>query len=144
MCFTLFPPVPWGLSRIGARSEGTANGTGVTVYTIDTGIDVDHVEFRKHGNAYASYTARGLKHTGDVDNDGHGTHVGAIVAGQNIGVAPGAEVHAVKACDIGGLCTLADLIDSLVWVCKLEHRHLQAVTGQSRPKVSHGHCCSTQ
>ncbi len=137
--YVLLVPVPWGLSRIGARSEGTDDGAGVKTFIVDTGIEVGHEGFRQ-GNAFWAYTSQGLIRTGNVDKDGHGTHVAGTVAGETTGVAPRAEVRAVKACNADGRCSLSDLIDSVTWVCGLEYRRLQDVTGLARPKVQHGHC----
>lgn len=107
------------------------------MFIIDTGIQVGHVEFHQ-GNVFQAYTTRGLIPTGNVDSNGHGTHVAGTVAGETTGVAPGAEVHAVKACDADGRCSLSDLIDGVTWVCGQEHRRLQHVTESSvKVKVQH-------
>ncbi len=132
------------MSRIRVCSKSTdnsLNGTGVEIYVVDTGIDVGHVEFsrRNRTNAFWAYTSQRLKSTGDVDKNGHGTHLAGTVAGETTGVAPGAEVHAVKACHDDGRCSLFDLIESVTWVCGPEFKRLQEVTGLARPKVQRGH-----
>ena len=126
------------MSRIRACSESTNNGSGVIIFVVDSGIDVAHVEFRRR-NAIWAYTAWHLKSTGDVDKNGHGTHLAGTVAGETTGVAPGAEVHAVKACNDDGHCSLFNLIEGVTWVCHENYLRLQDVTGLARPKVQRGH-----
>jgi len=80
-----------------------SSGAGVTVAVIDTGIDIDHVEFegRILNTSYNAYHREvGLEH---VDDDkGHGTHVASVIAaGDNglgvIGVAPQVDLLVIKA-----------------------------------------------
>ncbi|KAK9454448.1 peptidase S8/S53 domain-containing protein [Dipodascopsis uninucleata] len=108
---------PWGLARISHRPSlnfGTFNkylfdsegGEGVTAYVIDTGINVDHVDFE--GRALWGKTIP----SGDVDADGngHGTHCSGTVAGKKYGVAKKAKVVAVKVLKSNGSGTMADVI----------------------------------
>ncbi len=132
-------PGLWGLDRVGARTEGTGNGTGVKVFIVDTGIYDRHEEFHQGKDPWA-YISHGLTGTGKVDKDGHGTHMAGIVAGKTTGVAPGAEVHMVKGCNASDCCRLSDLIDSVTWVCGQKYMHLQDVTGLARPKVQRSDC----
>lgn len=80
-----------------------SSGDGVTVAIIDTGIDIDHVEFegRILDTSYNAYHRQvGLEH---VDDDkGHGTDVASVIAaGDNgigiIGVAPQVDLLVIKA-----------------------------------------------
>ena len=104
------------------------------VYVIDSGINVNHAEF-SHGNAKWDYTtSRNL--TRGVDENGHGTHIAAIIAGKNVGVAPEAEVFAIKACDERGRCSSFDLVIALTRVCGVILKELKNVTGLDRPKVN--------
>lgn len=74
----------WGLSRLGNPTAltSTANyrpfyhGCGVDIYVIDTGIDINHVEFqslpgypRKVANIYNAYGSV----SDNTDGNGHGT-----------------------------------------------------------------------
>jgi len=98
---------PWGLDRIrNSRELGAYNesynpaddnqalkGRGVHCYIVDTGVNLDHTEFR--GRSGRSFNA--IDHSSNAaDDQGHGTHVAAIVAGRTVGVAPGCIIHAVK------------------------------------------------
>jgi subtilisin family serine protease len=108
----------WGVAKIGADqvwAEGIT-GQGVTVATIDTGVDythpalVEHYRGNNHDGSFSHdynwWDPTGI--CGDVpcDNAGHGTHtMGTIVGGDlggplpDIGVAPGAEWIAAKGCE---------------------------------------------
>ncbi len=78
-----------------AHREGIT-GQGVLVGVLDTGCDVDHVEFRDRRVEFryvplqpATGAVRAVR---GFDTNGHGTHVSGIVAGSNVGVAPGVEL----------------------------------------------------
>lgn len=92
------PPVPapeafetpeyeanWGLSFVGAShayAQGYT-GEGIRVGVIDTGLDIDHPEFRL--KVVAPFNpVNAWEGDGDVtdveDSDGHGTHVSGIIA----------------------------------------------------------------
>jgi cerevisin len=108
---------PWGLARISHRdslSFGTFNkylysadgGEGVDVYVIDTGTNVDHVDFE--GRASWGKTIP----SGDADEDGngHGTHCSGTVAGKKYGVAKKAHVKAVKVLRSNGSGSMSDVV----------------------------------
>jgi len=68
------------------------SGAGQEVYLIDTGIQESHPEFTG-----ASISNLHSNFDGDyADVAGHGTAVGSLIVGQNIGVAPNAALHNVK------------------------------------------------
>lgn len=77
---------PWGLARISQRQfvdKSTyyydAFGTGVTVYVIDTGIQIDHPEF----GGRAVWGANFVSGSPDTDENGHGTHCAGTVGAAN-------------------------------------------------------------
>lgn len=113
---------PWGLARISHRdslSFGTFNkylytangGTGVDAYIIDTGTNVEHVDFE--GRASWGKTIP----TGDedLDGNGHGTHCSGTVAGKRFGVAKKANVYAVKVLRSNGSGTMSDVMKGVEW-----------------------------
>jgi len=140
-CGAVQDPTPsWGLARLShegplsnkalvnkMRYTASLSGEGVSVYVIDTGIQIDHQDFQgraKWGVAYADGTF--------VDGNGHGTHCAGTVAGFTFGVAKRATVVAVKVLSAGGSGTWADVIAGVDFVTK------DGVTGKSLASMSLG------
>lgn len=95
-----------------ARERFDVDGSGVRVAVIDTGIDSDHPDLADRLVYEADYTRRGV-----ADNNGHGTHVagiaagdGAVSDGEYVGVAPGADLMNVKALDGSGRGRYSNII----------------------------------
>jgi cerevisin len=129
---------PWGLARISHRdslSFGTWNkylyaadgGEGVDVYVIDTGTNVEHVDFE--GRAKWGKTIP----NGDADEDGngHGTHCSGTVAGKKYGVAKKAHVYAVKVLRSNGSGTMSDVVKGVEFAAK---SHSEAVSAAKNGK----------
>ncbi|GES64222.1 serine proteinase [Aspergillus terreus] len=113
---------PWGLARISHRdslSFGTFNkylyasegGEGVDAYTIDTGINIDHVDFE--GRATWGKTIP--NNDEDTDGNGHGTHCSGTIAGKKYGVAKKANLYAVKVLRSSGSGTMSDVVQGVEW-----------------------------
>ncbi|KAK4101159.1 subtilisin-like protein [Parathielavia hyrcaniae] len=112
---------PWGLARISHRGRGYTDyfysdtaGEGVRVYVLDTGINVAHADF----GGRAVWGANFAGSSPDADEDGHGTHVAGIVAGETHGVAKKAVVVAVKVLDRDGSGSMSDLLRALEWAVR--------------------------
>ena len=106
---------PWGITRVG----GFADGTGLTAWVIDTGIDLDHPDLNVDVGRSANFVARGKNSPND--GNGHGTHVaGTIGAIKNdcdvVGVAAGAAVVAVRVLDNSGSGSYAGVIAGVDYV----------------------------
>jgi len=120
-------PYQWHMPQIQMEQAwDVANGSGVVVAVIDTGVAYED---------YAGYVQApdlaGTSFTGGCDfvnrdyhaNDdhGHGTHVTGTVAQTTnntigvAGVAHGATIMPIKVCDNAGSCEGADTIDGIVW-----------------------------
>ncbi|MFC9295903.1 S8 family peptidase [Streptomyces sp. NPDC057011] len=115
------PQAPWPLDRIDQRElplDGSytyaTKAQGVTVYVLDTGINLRHREFG--GRARTGYNAVWLETSGDCN--GHGTHVAATVGGETYGVAKGVSLVAVKVADCAGDGSLSDMVGGLDWMVK--------------------------
>lgn len=131
---------PWGLARISHRdslSFGTFNkylysengGEGVDVYVIDTGTNVDHVDFE--GRAHWGKTIPANDE--DIDGNGHGTHCSGTVAGSKYGVAKKAEVYAVKVLGTNGSGSMSDVVKGVEWAAQ-SHSEKQEAAKKGKGK----------
>ena len=129
---------PWGLARISHRDGlnfGTFNkylythdgGEGVDAYVIDTGTNVDHVDFE--GRAHWGKTIPANDE--DADGNGHGTHCSGTVAGKKYGVAKKANVYAVKVLKSNGSGTMSDVVKGVEWAA---NAHTASITAAKKGK----------
>jgi len=111
--------LPWGVDQIDADlvwAQMANKGEGVKVALLDTGINLKHPDLVD--NIYGGYNAIDPRKA-PVDTYGHGTHVAGIIAGMDneigvIGVAPRANLYAVKVLDVNS-GYISDVIDGLQW-----------------------------
>jgi len=109
----------WGITRTSEKAlnpDGlykyvdTADGTGVTVYVIDTGIYIQNVEFENRAtwgtNTVDSKT---------TDGNGHGTHCAGTIGGKTYGMAKQAKLVAVKVLSDSGSGSNAGVISGINW-----------------------------
>ncbi len=119
----------WGVDKINAEVvwggadkaadvvAGNYAGNGVKVAIIDTGIDYTHPDL--NDNYFGGYDF--VNNDNDpYDDNGHGTHVAGIVAAEDngigvIGVAPQADLYAVKVLDSQGSGTYSDIVAGIDW-----------------------------
>ncbi|KAK3372393.1 serine protease [Podospora didyma] len=116
---------PWGLARVSHRDSlkfatfnkylfAAEGGEGVDAYVIDTGTNIEHVDFEgraKWGKTIPQGDA-------DIDGNGHGTHCSGTIAGKKYGVAKKANVYAVKVLRSNGSGTMADVVAGVEWAAK--------------------------
>jgi subtilisin len=117
----LVQTLPWGVDRIDAElvHQEDNKGEGVKVAIIDTGIDYYHPDLNDNFGTLLGYDFV----NGDnepMDDNGHGTHCAGIVAAEDngegvVGVAPDAELYAVKVLDSSGSGYVADVIAGIQW-----------------------------
>ena len=124
---------PWGLARISHRESlslgtfskylfATDGGEGVDVYVIDTGTNVEHVDFE--GRAYWGRTIP--PYDEDIDGNGHGTHCSGTIAGKKYGVAKKANIYAVKVLGTNGSGTMSDVIKGVEWAVNRHNEQVKA------------------
>jgi cerevisin len=135
---------PWGLARISHRdslSFGTFNkylysegaGEGVDAYVIDTGTNIDHVDFE--GRASWGKTIP----VGDEDRDGngHGTHCSGTIAGKKYGVAKKANIYAVKVLKSNGSGSMSDVVKGVEYAANA-HSEKAAAAKKGKSKKFKG------
>ncbi len=125
----------WNILRVGADRvwhQLGYDGSGVTVAIIDSGVDYHHEDLmtRYHGYVAASplrplNSGRwwcpdvqcGVGAAYPTDAIGHGTHVaGTILAGQGVGVAPGARWVAALVCPNPVECVDSWIVEAMQWL----------------------------
>jgi subtilisin len=112
----------WGVKRIGAGTVQDSNnmGQGINIAVIDTGINYNHEDLigrYKGGWNFVTNNAN------PFDDNGHGTHCAGIIAANDnndavVGVAPQANIYAVKVLDSTGSGSLTNVIAGIDWATK--------------------------
>jgi subtilisin family serine protease len=119
--------IGWNITRIGAETAWTLSvGRDVNVAVLDTGIDLDHPDLLANieGGYMAIQTGPYSVPAAQTYNDdnNHGTHVAGIIAATKsngvgvVGVAPEADLYAVKVLDMNGSGYLSDIIEGIRWI----------------------------
>ncbi|PNQ57666.1 alkaline serine protease, partial [Vibrio agarivorans] len=112
----------WGLDRIDQRNlpldsvyNTEYDGTGVTAYVIDTGVNNEHEEF-------GSRASSGYDFVDDDDDasdcNGHGTHVAGTIGGKEYGVAKNVSIVGVRVLSCRGSGSLSGVISGIEWVAE--------------------------
>nr|ACL37327.1 subtilisin-like protease 2 [Trichophyton tonsurans] len=105
-------PVPLHSTLVDYSYDDKA-GEGVWAYVLDTGINVNHVEFE--GRAILGHNA--IPNKPHTDEFGHGTYVAGIIAGKTYGVAKKANVVSAKAFDTGS-STYNYILETYDWIVR--------------------------
>lgn len=109
----------WGVKQIGAGlvHDAFIKGTGVKVAVIDTGIDYNHPDLNANYRGGYDFVNRD---NDPMDDNGHGTHVAGTIAARDdgigvVGVAPEAELYALKVLNSSGSGSYSSVIAALEW-----------------------------
>ncbi len=125
--------IEWNIDRVGAPAvwDMGIDGSGITVASIDTGVQWNHPALQEKYRGYDAFDGE-VTHQNNwfdavggqsapYDDIGHGTHVTGTMVGSEpdgnnaIGVAPGAKWIAVKAFSPAGGSD-ADLLEAGEWI----------------------------
>jgi subtilisin family serine protease len=123
----------WGIDRIDQRTlplsgsySYSSNGSGVTVYMLDTGIDFTHAEFGGRAVTGVDIVTPGGT---AADCHGHGSGTAGVVGGTTYGVAKNVKLVAVRVVDCNGNVSTSYALAGIDWVTA--HRVLPAVANMS-------------
>lgn len=106
------------ISLITAHQQGfTGTGKGINVAVLDSGIDANHPEIK--GKIIESYRlnprTQEIQTVPFEDTVGHGTHVAGLICGNQVGVAPEAQIiNSIMFPN--GVCNLSDWISWFDWL----------------------------
>ena len=135
----------WGLARIVKRKLSDVDGSydyqydgsGVTAYVVDTGVNIDHNEFGNRASVYADTGNGYIKNPPQTDTfswdcNGHGTHVAGTIGGQTYGVAKNVNIVGVKVLSCDGEGSDSQVIAGLEEVLTLQQEsHSPSVVNMS-------------
>lgn len=115
-------PKSWGLDRVdqenlpldGKRLQTSFDGTGVSIYIVDTGVFPEHRDFTGRARQIKSF----IPDEPNEDLHGHGTHCAGTAAGREYGIARNAKVYGIKCLDKGGSGSITGVIQAVAHAVK--------------------------
>ncbi|XP_019622458.1 PREDICTED: proteinase T-like [Branchiostoma belcheri] len=119
----------WNLVRTNQRMlnidgrfsyKASSDGTGVTVYVMDSGINTQHTEFEGRASWGVDFVDDPSPFT---DRNGHGTHVAGIIGGKTFGVAKKVKLVAVRTMNQNSSGKTDNLILAIEWITKDVKKH---------------------
>ncbi|MEM9275258.1 MAG: S8/S53 family peptidase [Cyanobacteria bacterium P01_F01_bin.143] len=131
----------WHLEAI-KHSLVNQTGKEIKIAVFDTGIDINHPEIK--GKIAEAYEFNNRQKTIEKieledyidtdDEDGHGTHVAGLICGNNVGVAPGAEIVSITMIP-NGRGSLINFTIALQWLLsRPDIRVVNISAGLSEPR----------
>jgi serine protease AprX len=116
------------VGAVAARSLLGYTGAGVSIAVIDSGITTWHDDLTGKNGPYGNQRVAKFVdfiggQTQPYDDNGHGTHVAGIIAGngydsngEKAGIAPEASIVSLKVLDADGRGTIGGVIGALNWI----------------------------
>ncbi len=121
-------------------------GEGVTIAVIDTGTS-PHQDLILPNNRIIGFKDFVSNKTEAYDDNGHGTHVTGIIAGNGYssngkytGIAPKANILSIKVLDENGSTSTSDLIDAIAYVVKTKDKYNTKIINLSLGTPSTTNC----
>nr|XP_054758499.1 extracellular serine proteinase-like [Lytechinus pictus] len=120
----------WGLDRIDQLDlplddiyqSDIGDGSGVDVYILDTGINLNHTDWEGRAS-YGKDTVNG-----DFDSEdcnGHGSHCAGTLGGTQYGVAKAVNLIGVRVLNCNGIAPISVIIEGCEWVIGDVTEHTQ-------------------
>ena len=115
----------WGANHINADDalEAGYSGEGVKVAVLDSGVNFNHFDLRDNFDFSANELGYDFVSDDFFPEDvyGHGTHVAGILAAASngfgvVGIAPNAQIVALRVLDDNGEGTASRIIEALQWI----------------------------
>ncbi len=114
-----------------ARKSFQVSGDGLTVAVLDTGLNLQHVDFKDRIPAQVNFTNENGGDSDDAtDGQGHGTNVGGIIlaggpdqGGDHTGIAPFAKIIPIKVLTNSGGGSWNMIRNGLQWVIDNRETH---------------------
>jgi subtilisin len=140
----------WGVDRIGSQAahDKGIRGAGVKIAVLDTGIDYNHPDLAanvKGGDNFISLDPDFHDYWDDSSRS-HGTHVAGIIAAIRngsgvVGVAPEAELYAVKVLDGAGFGDISSLVAGIEWAIANGMHVINISAGLVEPSLALEQAC---
>lgn len=105
--------IDWGIKSVNAdKVWHLTKGEGVKIATIDTGVDINHVELNSKISKKFNFIDRNF----DVSDEyGHGTMVAGLLVGENTGIAPKSKLITMKVLDGNGKGSISNVMDGITY-----------------------------
>lgn len=115
--------------RASWQEETSKMGEGITVAVLDTGL-YPHNDFTHNGNRIVAFKDFVNHREYPYDDNGHGTHVAGIVAGDGYesdgkyaGIAPKCNLVAIKVLNKEGAGNISDVLAGIQWVLDNQEKY---------------------
>ncbi|KAF1810962.1 subtilisin-like protein, partial [Eremomyces bilateralis CBS 781.70] len=116
----------WNAVRLSLRTYNGAYNSGpwthddylgqsVTIYVLDTGINIQHPGFQ---GSEVRFGANMVSRSNNNDNHGHGTMCAGVIAGKANGLSPRATTIAVKIASDQNVSQTDDVVAGIEWVLR--------------------------